>query len=137
MSNVYTPILVERASPVLEILIPSKTAKFPSKNLINWNHLKKFMQIGIDVAYMHTNFGGQSFFGFGDTDTFKNGKISLPAMDYRSSKNLIYRNHLKKFIQIGIDVAYMHNNFGEHDLSGFGDTAAFKDGQFSISNHGL
>ena len=43
-------------------------AKFPfqgmdyspwsSKNLIDWNWLKKFMQVGIDVKYMHTNFGG-------------------------------------------------------------------------------
>ena len=58
----------------------SKTAKFPfwgmdyspwsSKNSINWNQLKKFMQVGIDVKCMHTNFGGRGFFGFGD-------KISL------------------------------------------------------------
>ena len=46
----------------------SKTAKFPfrgmdyspwsSKNLIDRNRLKKFMQVGIDVKCMHTNFGG-------------------------------------------------------------------------------
>ena len=58
----------------------SKTAKFPfqgmdyspwsSKNLINRNRLKKFMQVGIDVKFMHTNFGGRGLFGFGD-------KISL------------------------------------------------------------
>ena len=35
------------------------------------------MQIGIDVKCMHTNFGGHSLFGFGDTVTFKNGQISL------------------------------------------------------------
>ena len=55
-------------------------AKFPfwgmdyspwsSKNLIGRNWLKKFMQVGIDVECMHTNFGGRGFSGFGD-------KISL------------------------------------------------------------
>ena len=35
------------------------------------------MQIGVDVTYMHINFGGCDLFGFGDTDTLKNGQISL------------------------------------------------------------
>ena len=58
----------------------SKTAKFPfwgmdyspwsSKNLINRNQFKKFMQVGTDVKCMHTNFGGRGLSGFGD-------KISL------------------------------------------------------------
>ena len=66
--------------PVLEILLLSKTAKFPFrgidyspwswKNLIDRNQLKKFMQVGIDVTCMHTDFGGRGLFGFGD-------KISL------------------------------------------------------------
>ena len=68
---------------VSEIPLPSKMAKFPfltmdyspwsSKNLINRNRLKKFMQVGVDVTYMYTDFGGCGFFGFGDTVTFKNG----------------------------------------------------------------
>ena len=41
-----------------------------SKNLIDRNRLKKFMQIEIDVTCMHTNFGGRGHSGFGD-------KISL------------------------------------------------------------
>ena len=41
-----------------------------SENLIDRNQLKKFMQVGIDVKCMHTNFGGRGLFGFGD-------KISL------------------------------------------------------------
>ena len=87
MSNVCTPILVGVPSPVSEILLPSKTAKFPfptmdyspwsSKNLIDRNWLKKFMQVRIDVKCMHTNFGGRALSGFGDTVTFKNGQISL------------------------------------------------------------
>ena len=87
MSSSYTPILVGVVSLVSEIWLPSKTAKFPfqdmdyspwsSENLINRNRLKKFMQVGIDVKCMHTNFGGCGFFGFGDMATFKNGQISL------------------------------------------------------------
>ena len=87
MSSACTPFLVGIASPVSEILLLSKTAKFPflsmdyspwsSKNLIDQNWLKKFMQVGIDVKCMHTNFGGCGFFGFGDIATFKNGQISL------------------------------------------------------------
>ena len=46
------------------------------KNSIDRNRLKKFMQVGIDVKCMHTNFGGRDLFGFGDIGTFKNGQIS-------------------------------------------------------------
>ena len=73
--------------PVSKILLLSKMAKFlfptmdyspwSSKNLMDLNWLKKFMQIGVDVTAMHTNFGGQGFSSFGDTATFKNGQISL------------------------------------------------------------
>ena len=110
-----------------------------SKNLIDWNWVKKIMQIDVDVTYLHTNFGGRDLSGFGDTATFKNGQISFRPMDYSpwSSKNLIDRNRLKKIMQIGVDVTYMYTNFGERDLSGFGDTAAFKNRQFSLSTHGL
>ena len=87
MSHAYTPILVGVAVLVSEILLLSKTAKFPfltmdyspwsSKNLIAWNRLKKFMQVGVDVTCIDTNFGGRDLFGFGDTTTLKNGQISL------------------------------------------------------------
>ena len=40
------------------------------KNLIDQNRLKKFMQVGIDVMCMHTDFGGRGLSVFGD-------KISL------------------------------------------------------------
>ena len=42
-----------------------------SKNLIDWNRFKKFMQVGIDVKCMHTIFGGCDFFGFGDMATLQ------------------------------------------------------------------
>ena len=87
MSHACTPILVGVTSQVSEILLLSKTAKFPfrpmdyspwsSKILIDRNWLKKFMQIGVDVTYIHTNFGGCNLFGFGDIATFKNGQISF------------------------------------------------------------
>ena len=48
-----------------------------SKNLIDQNWLKKFMQVGIDVKLIHTNFGGCGLSSFGDITTFKNDKISL------------------------------------------------------------
>ena len=146
MSYACAPILVGVTSPVLEIMLLSKTAKFPfptmdyspwsSKNLINWNRLKKFMQIRIDELCICTNFGESDFSSFGDNATLKNGQIS---MDYSpwSSKNLIDRNRLKKFMQIRIDVTCMHTNFGGCDLSSFGDITTLKNGKNSLSDHGL
>ena len=98
------------------------------------------MQVVTDVTCMNTNFGGRDLSGFGDTATFKNGQFSLSTHGLYSpwsSKNLIDRNRLKKIMQIGVDVTYMHTNFGGCDLSSFGDTATFKNGQFSLSTHGL
>ena len=92
MSSSCTPILVGVTSPVLEILLLSKPAKFP-----------------------------------------------FQPMDYSpwSSKNLIIRNQLKKFMLVGIDELYVCTNFGGHDLSGFRDIATFKNSQISLSTHGL
>ena len=87
MSHACTPILVGVAILVSEILLLPKMAKFPfrtmgyspwsSKNLINRNWLKKSMQVGMDVACMHTNFNGCDCIGFGDITTSKNGQFSL------------------------------------------------------------
>ena len=92
MSSASIPILVDVTSSVSEILLLSKTAKFP-----------------------------------------------FPTMDYSPwvSKNLFYRNRLKKFMHVGIDVYYIHTNFGECDLSGFEDIATLKNSQISLSDHGL
>ena len=81
MSRACTPVLVGVVSPILEILIPFKNGQislsghglyspWSRKNLINRNQLKKFMQLGMDVKCMHTDFGGRGLPGFGD-------KISL------------------------------------------------------------
>ena len=82
MSHACIPILVGVMSPVSEILLLSKTAKFPfrtmdyspwvSKNLIIRNRLKKFMQVGVDIKCMHTNFGWHDVSSFEDIATFKN-----------------------------------------------------------------
>ena len=90
------PILVGVVSLVSEIPLLSKMAKFPfrpmdyspwsSKNLIDRNQVKKFMQVGIDVKCMYTHFGGRGFSSFGDIDTLKNNQISL--LDHRHSMSL-------------------------------------------------
>ena len=69
----------------------------------------------------------------------KTAKFSFQTMGYSpwSPKNLIDRNWLKKFMQVDIDVKYMHTNFDGHDLSGFGDIVTFKNGQIFLSDHGL
>ena len=87
MSSARTPILVGMVSPVSKIWLPSKLAKFPfrgmdyspwsSKNLIDWNQLKKIMLVGTDVKCMNTNFDGRGLSAFRDIATFKNGQISL------------------------------------------------------------
>ena len=149
MPNVSTPILVGVTFSVSEILLPSKTANFPfptmdyspwsSKNLIDRNRLKKFNQVRIDELCICTNFGGRGLSSFGDTTTFKNGQFSLSNHGYSpwSSKNLINRNRLKKFMQVKIDELCICINFGGRGLSSFGDTTTFKNGQFSLSDHGL
>ena len=97
------------------------------------------MQVRIDELCICTNFGGRDLSGFGDIATLKNGKFPFPTMDYSpwSSKNLIDQNRPKKFMQVWIDELCMCTNFGGRDLSSFGDTATLKNGQISLSDHGL
>ena len=116
MCDACTPILVGVTSPVLEILLLSKMAKFPfrpmgyspwsSKILIYRNRLKKFMQVGIDVKFMYIDFDGCDPFSFGDTLLSKTAKFPFRPMGYSpwSSKILIDRNRLKKFMQVGVNV---------------------------------
>ena len=80
MSRACTPVLVGVTPSVSEIWLPFKNGQislsghglspWSSKNSIDRNRFKKFMQVGIDVKCMHTNFGGRSLSGFED-------KISL------------------------------------------------------------
>ena len=69
----------------------------------------------------------------------KKANFPFRTMDYSpwSSKNLIDRNWIKKFMHVGIDVTCMYTDFGGRDLYGFGDIATLKNGQISLSTHGL
>ena len=88
---------------------------------------------------MYTNVDGHGLSGFGHIATFQNSQISL--LDH----NIIVHGHQKlnhlelaqKFTHVEIDVTRMYTDFGGHDLSGFGDTATLKNGQISLSDHGL
>ena len=88
MSSACAPILVDVVFSVSEILLLSKTAKFPfptmdyspwsSKNLIDRNWLKKIMQICVDVTCMYTDFGGRGLSGFGDTTSYSQKRPNFP-----------------------------------------------------------
>ena len=100
MQHACTLILVGVTSPVSEIPLLSKTAKFPfrtmdyspwsSKKIINRNQFKKFMQLGVDVTCMYIDFGGRDLSSFGDTATLKNSQMSL-------SDHGLYSMVIKKF----------------------------------------
>ena len=115
---------------VSEIWLPFKNGQislsghglpWSSKNSIDRNRLKKFMQVGIDVKFMHTDFDWCGFFGFGDMAIFQ----KRPNFPFGASKNLINQNRLKKFMQVGIDVKFMHTDFGGCVFFGFGNMATF------------
>ena len=88
------------------------------------------MHISFDVTYMYTNFGGCDFSSFGDIATFKNGQFSLSThgLVHGHQKIQLLRIGSKKIMQVGVDVTYIHTNFGGCNLSGFGDIATFKNG---------
>ena len=77
------------------------------------------MQVGVNVTCMYISFGGCGLSGFRDIATFQK-RPNFPFGAW-SLKNLIDRNRLKKFMQVGIDVKCMHTDFGGCGLSGFGD----------------
>ena len=58
----------------------------------------------------------------------KTAKFSFRGMDYSpwSLKNLIDRNRLKKFMQVGVDVTCLYTSLGGCGLSGFRDMATFQ-----------
>ena len=92
---------------------------------------------------IQTNFGRYGFFSFGDfacfSFPFKTGNLPFLTMDYSpwSSRNLIDQNWLKKFMHVGVDVTCMCTDFGGRGYSSFRDTATLKNGQISLSDHGL
>ena len=79
------------------------------------------MQVGVDVTCMYTSFGGRGLSGFGDMATFQkrpNFPFDPWTIVHGHRKNLIDRNRLKKFMQVGIDVKCMYTDFGGRGLSG-------------------
>ena len=108
------------------------------KNLIDWNWLKKFMQVGIDVKCMYTDFGGCGLWFRRYHYSQKRPIFPFGAWTIYSpwsSKNLIDRNWLKIFLHVGVDVTCMHTNFGGRGLSSFGDIDILKSNQTFLSNH--
>ena len=57
-----------------------------SKNLIDRNRLKKFMQVGIDVKCMHTIFGGCDFSVSEILLFSKMAKFPFQTMNYNKTK---------------------------------------------------
>ena len=91
--------------------------------------------------YKRTKFGRCSLSSCRDFATFQ----KLPNFPFGpwtiyspwSSKNLIDQNQCRKFMQVGVDVTCMYIDFGGCGLSSFGDIAILKNGQISLSDHGL
>ena len=97
------------------------------------------MHVGIDVSCMHTNFGGRDSFTFHDMATFQkwaNFPFGAWTIVHDNGKNLIDRNWLKKFMQVGVDVTLMRTSFGGCDLPVPEIWLPFKNGQISLSGHG-
>ena len=126
-------------SPLSEILLLSKNGQislwgmdyspWSSKNLIDRNRLKKFMQVGVDVTCMYTDFGGCGHSTFGDIATFKkrpNFPFGAWTIVHGHQKILSIGIGSKKFMQVGVDVTCMYTDFGGCGLSTFGDIATFK-----------
>ena len=69
----------------------------------------------------------------------KTAKFPFRPMGYSpwSSKILIERNRLKTFVQVRIDVKFMYIDFDGRNPFSFGDTTTLKNGQISLSTHGL
>ena len=86
------------------------------KNLINRNRFKKFMQVGVDITCMHTNFDGWSLSSFGD----KISLWSIKVEKFNQSKSA------KKIMQVGVNVTCMYISFGGCGFSGFRDIATFQ-----------
>ena len=116
-------------SPVSEILLPFKNGPWSSKNLIYRNWLKKIhASRGQCHVHVHQFWWAWSlrFWRYGYLS--KTAKFPFWGMDYSpwSSKNLINRNRLKKFMQVEVNVTCMYISFGGRGLSGFGDMATFQ-----------
>ena len=111
-----------------------------SKNLIDRNRLKKYMQVDLACAPILVGMGLPVL----EIPVLsKTAKFSSRTMDYSpwSSKYLIDQNQLKRFMQVGLDVTCMFIDFGGCSLSTFGDNITsqkwpnFPFGPWTIHGH--
>ena len=89
---------------------------------------------------MYTSFGGCGLSGFGDMATFQkrpNFPFGAWTIVHGHQKNLINRNRLKKFLQVGVNVTCMYISFYGRGLSGFRDMVTFQKRPNFVSGHGL
>ena len=88
---------------------------------------------------MHANFGGRGPFGFRDMATFQ----KWPNFPFGASKNSMViekfnqSEKAQKFMQVGIDVKCMHAVLVGVASSVLEIWLPFKNGQISLSGHGL
>ena len=100
---------------VLEILLPSKMAKFPfrtmdynpwlSKNLIDRNRLKKFMHVGIDVICMYIILVGMTSMVLEILLSSKMAKFSFRTIDYSGL------DHFYNGFEVSFDLYKSCNDF--------------------------
>ena len=118
----------------------SKMAKFPFRGMdyiyspvikkFNWSELVQKIHASRDWCHVHAHHFWWTWplrfrrYGY----LSKTAKFPSWGMDYSpwSSKNLIDRNRLKIFMQVGVDVTCMHTSFGGRGPSDFGDMATFQ-----------
>ena len=114
----------------------SKTAKFPFRGMdmviekFNRSESAQKIYASRDQCHVHVHqfwwAWSLRFRRYGYIS--KTAKFSFWGMDYSpwSLKNLIDRNRLKKFMQVGVDVTCLYTSLGGRGLSGFGDMATFQ-----------
>ena len=67
------------------------------------------MQVGVDVTYMQTKFGGCSLSGFRGIAIFKFGQFSPSDLIVHGSEKIgSNKISLNKFMQVGVDVKCVH-----------------------------
>ena len=155
MSQACTPILVDGASPVSEILVPSKTANFPFLTMdyspwfikkFNWLESAQKIPASKDWCHKHTHqFWWAVPLRFRRYYYLQKWPIFplWPCMDYIYTWTIVH-GHQKinwsesaQKIQVSRDWCLIHvHHFGGLDFFCFGDTGTFKNGQFSLSDHG-
>ena len=142
MSNACTPILVDVSSPVSKILLPSKTAKFPFLTM-DYSHQKiQSFGIGSKKSCKYNLMSnactpilvGMAILVLEILLPSKTAKFPFPTMDYQkiqligisSNKSCKYNLMSNACTPILVGMAILVS-----------EIATFKNGQISLSDHGL